>query len=233
MSSPPTTSRKKALDTLILGLKTQDMWDKFDLLYLLAGHDQQATRINIVYPGRFDLTTSGTLTFTQDRGWTGDGSASRLQTGFTPSTNAVKFTQNNASMGVWSLTSGQGAAADMGVGSTVNVFLRCRNASDQAVANINDTSNLTVSNTDGSGLFIAQRRASNDRRIFRNSVDLTGANAIASTGLSSAALWFCGANSASFSARRQILGWVGSSFSGKEAALGALFTTYFTTLGTI
>jgi hypothetical protein len=80
MSVTPDATRIGHLETLIGGLKTDGVWSKLEWLSILAAHDAQAARINAVNPAQIASET-GTLTFTTDRGYTGDGSSGSLDTG--------------------------------------------------------------------------------------------------------------------------------------------------------
>lgn len=114
MSSAPDATRKTALNTLIAALKTAGVWAKLDALYIMAAHDAQAARVNALDPASV-ATVNGTLTFTTDRGYAGNGSTGYLNTGWNPTTaSSPKYTQNSAHMGVWNRTvSGNGT--DVGI----------------------------------------------------------------------------------------------------------------------
>ncbi|HSV26232.1 MAG TPA: hypothetical protein VLJ17_24810 [Xanthobacteraceae bacterium] len=100
-------TEKSAYDGLICGLITDgngcSAWSgstgNFDLLYIFATNSTTTAALNLCSTS-FGLTTNGSPTFTADVGYTGDGSAASLDTGWVPSTNAVNFTQNSASGGV-------------------------------------------------------------------------------------------------------------------------------------
>lgn len=86
-----------------------------DALYIFATKDTTTANLNICGTN-FGLTQTGTVTFSADHGYTGNGSTGYLDTGFTPSTAAGNYTQNSASFGVYTLNAritGQ-AYANMG-----------------------------------------------------------------------------------------------------------------------
>lgn len=100
MSSQPDATRKGLIDTLIAGLKTDGVWSKLDLFYLLASHDAQSRHINAKTPGSFTTTVVGSVTFTVDRGDQGDGSTGYLNTGLAQNAGG-NYTQNSASLFSW------------------------------------------------------------------------------------------------------------------------------------
>lgn len=116
-TTPPDPTRKLLIDSLIVSLKTAGVWPKLDALYLTAAADSQAARRNWV-ADQYNLTAVSSPTFLADRGYTGDGAASDLDTSFNATTAvSPKFTQNSASMALWSrtnLANGAGQSLDMG-----------------------------------------------------------------------------------------------------------------------
>ena len=58
MSAKPTPTRMNLYNGLILSLRTSGLWANLDALYLMAAHDEQAGRLNIVAQSR---TASATM----------------------------------------------------------------------------------------------------------------------------------------------------------------------------
>ncbi len=83
MTAAPDSARRGQIDALVRALKIAGIWPKLAALYLTAAHDAQAARLNWV-SGSHDLTEHGALTFTADRGYTGDGSTGYLDSGWSP-----------------------------------------------------------------------------------------------------------------------------------------------------
>jgi hypothetical protein len=71
-----------------------------DAMWLLANQSEPAARVNLVDPGTFDLTPSGTIVFTQWMGAKSDGT-SYYETGYNPSVNATNYTLHSASLAVF------------------------------------------------------------------------------------------------------------------------------------
>jgi hypothetical protein len=101
MTTPPSSGRKTTIDTLIVALKAAGVWTKMDGLIVSAAADSQAARLNWVQ-NLYNDTAINSPTFTADRGYTGDGATSYLDSGFDPTTApSPKLTQNSAHIGVW------------------------------------------------------------------------------------------------------------------------------------
>ena len=100
MSVAPDATRKGHIDTLIVALKDAGVWTKLDVLRVHAAHDAQAARLNWV-SASYDATAVNSPTFTTDRGYTGDGATSYLDSGFNPATASGKYAQNDAHQAVW------------------------------------------------------------------------------------------------------------------------------------
>lgn len=193
-TTPPTTARKAIINTCVLALKAAGIWSSFDLLYFTAAADGQAARINWVNPGTFTLTAVNSPAFVADRGFTGDGAASYLDPGFTPSTNAVQWTLNSSHISGRSLTSiGAGSNAQRLVGNSATTTARSVlipwNASNQVSGLLNDLSGSTIANSTSLGDFIVNRSAAGARQIYVNGSSI-GSDATASIALPPNALYF-------------------------------------------
>lgn len=118
MTGAPDHSRLLAIDGLISALTAAGLWPRIDALYVLAGHDAQASRLNWVQAA-YDLTAVNSPAFTADRGWQGDGATSYLTSGFNPAIAGNRLSQNNSHLGIWSLTNLQndGGANSSDIGS--------------------------------------------------------------------------------------------------------------------
>lgn len=101
MTTPPDATRKTACNVFVTGLKDAGLWPRGIGLWALSAHDAQAARRNWL-ADQYNLTAVNSPTFTTDRGYTGDGSSSRLSTGFNAFTAAdPNFTVNSACFGIF------------------------------------------------------------------------------------------------------------------------------------
>lgn len=101
MSSQPSDARKVLINALIAGLKTDGVWSKLDLFYLLASHDAQSARVNAKTPASNTITETATVTFTADRGYMTDGDTGYLDTNFNPATAGGNWSRHSASLFSW------------------------------------------------------------------------------------------------------------------------------------
>jgi hypothetical protein len=170
----PDATRKGHINTLIASLKNgatsgTNIFAGLDFLHVYAAHDEQAARRNWIQ----DAYHSGAInspTFTSDRGFAGNGTSSYLDTNFNPTTaSSPKFTQNNASGGVWSRTAAQESVSVFGWFDNSDGFvINPRNTSDQMATRANEANSVNFANSDGSGWFCAGRSASASTRAYKN-----------------------------------------------------------------
>jgi hypothetical protein len=233
MTTPPTTARKILINNTIGALLSAGIWSQLDVLYVLAAADNQAARLNWINPSTFMALPVNAPTFAVDRGYTGDGSSSRLRTQYTPSVNGVNFTQNSASIWVWSRTQAQGAPRDVGsvTGTTMQSSVSIRNTSDNMSIFINDGTAGTPANSNSVGFFGSQRVSSTTKRAWGNGAQVGADVTLTSVGLPVTEQWTCGANSTSFSTRQQAAAAWGASLSGLESAFYNSLLPYMQAVG--
>lgn len=228
-TTPPSDARKLAINSLVTSLKTNNIWDSLDLLYLTAAADSQAARINWKNPGTFTATAVNTPTFTTDRGYAGNGTNARLETGWIPFINGVNYTLNSCSIWVYSRTTGQLATHDIGA---LTSLIDCRTASNTTAYRLNDSgagaSGTTI--TDGIGFFGAQRTSSTAVSSWRNGAS-TGTASVTSVALSALNQYICAANSASFSTREISVAAFGAALTGKESSFYNAILAYLQNVG--
>lgn len=234
-TAPMAFERYEAIDALVTALKVADVWDYLDLLYLLAATDEQASRINWKSPGDFTLSAVNSPVFEVDRGWTGNGSSSRLNTGWTPSTDAVNYAQDDASDWLWNLTEAAVNVVDIGISSPIASMLYSRTAAGGVTGYINNTT--VAGGLSGFGPATAigmagiQRRGALDIRTWKNGAQLSINTTVASSGVPSGSMWIGGANPSAFSSRQLSFAAWGSSLAGKEAAFHAAILAYMQAVG--
>ena len=231
MTTPPTTARKILINTAISSLLTAGIWNNLDVLYVLAAANAQASLLNWVAPTGFVAAGVNSPAFVADQGYTGNGSTSYVRSNFTLSTQAVKLTQNNASVWVWSRTSGQEAAGAIGNASSPRTFITPRNASNNMICGINNGSaSLTISNTDGSGLLGSSRSNATTQNAWRNGASI-GSGAVGSSTLATDEQWIGAANATGFGTRQIAMAAWGASLSGLEASFYNIMLAYMQGVG--
>jgi hypothetical protein len=179
-ASSPSATTLSAINTLFTALKADTTYSAFDELYLLGGQDEQATRINLINPTQV-LSINGSPVFTANSGWQGDGVAAWLQSPMLMS-EGMKFQQDNAHFGVWSLTDIANVNYyDCGTSAANNG--RRVNSSDialRATGNINSASVHTGVVTSSLGHLVLTRSGATATVMYKNGVSI-GADTDVST----------------------------------------------------
>lgn len=186
MSPAPNPSRAMLIASTYDRMASRSYWSKLDCLYLLAAHDSQASRLNWK-ANEFNITVSGSPTFTTDLGWAG-ALSSYLDTGFAPSTAGRNYALNNATMMGWSGTVGAvGIDANFlsvglfaNLGGSATGYLCPRDSTNEIVVRVNDPTGMTVSNTGSDGMFTAVRDSSTSRGVGHNDT-MTGGGQVSSS----------------------------------------------------
>lgn len=100
LTAPPSAAERARLNALVRGLKADGVWTLIDRLNVLAAETQQAGLRDLRNPAK-TLTLSGGVTFTADRGFTGDGTTGYLDLGEPFAFTGAGFVQNSATLGIW------------------------------------------------------------------------------------------------------------------------------------
>lgn len=236
MSVTPNTTRKKIINTLIKQLKADNNWGFIDGLWITAAHSQQAAKLNWINPIKFTLTEVNSPTWMADKGYTGDGATSYLNTNYDPSTQGTNYVLNSCCEAVYIRTNVTSGKNDIGHGTaTVFSAINSRNASDQIVTRLNQGgAAYTAANTNSTGFYSSRRTASNAQAIFKNGVS-QATSATASSSLINNNIYFCCSNNngtaGSFSANEISVALVGGGGL-NQLPLYVAIQNYMTAIGT-
>jgi hypothetical protein len=225
---PASAARAAVLDTFVRAMKTGGVWAKLDALYLLAAHARAAARVNLVSPGTYYAAEvdAANLSFTTDRGFTGNGTSSYLQTNFDPTTATFKFLRDNASLTIWSLTNSDGGSVDIGSGTATRVLAR---SGGNLVTRANSSTSGSTTVGDSLGL-IGWSRDAADHYDNLKGASVIGSPVLASTGISAAAMRVC-AGGTSFSTRQMALAAIGGEVASVLTAYNAAALAYMQAVG--
>lgn len=117
LTTPLSAAQLALLDTFISSIKTglsiSNLSDHFDIAYLIGGETQESSYRNIV-KNAHHLTTPSAPMWTQYKGAAGDGISQYLDTNYNPSTPGMRYTIDNATLMILSLTDTAGTYADIG-----------------------------------------------------------------------------------------------------------------------
>jgi hypothetical protein len=213
-----------AYKALICGMVTDGTWSLMDALYIFATNNTTTAKLNLVSTS-YTATVNGTLTFTADTGWTGDGSTGYLDTGFNPTSASGHYSLNSATLGVYDLTSRaanistQIGVLDLGASSIsyIAAFFSGGGSWDMNGLSYNSTSGVTTSQ----GSWLASRTTNMLISYYQNG-SLIGSNpAEASVAIQNADVYiFCYNNSGPMSVTSDQLSaaWIGGGLNSTQAA---------------
>lgn len=146
-----------------------------DVMYLFANETQTLGLRNLVKRDHDGTIGAATVTFTVDEGFLGDAIGGYINTNYTPSTDGVTYTLDNASFGVYVRNIRAASSSKAAIGSTKGdgsaycmIQLERTAGVSRIYINSNGLSSGLVSNT--SGLSIVSRTASNVTNLYKNGV---------------------------------------------------------------
>jgi hypothetical protein len=230
MTVKPTSTRMRRIDRVIRGLKQSGVWDKLDVFYMLAAHDEQAGRLNWKNPGTLTATAVNALTFTTDRGFAGDGSTSYLNTGYNAGTGSLGYALNDAHLSAFVLTDSATAGNDLGLIASGAAGLRVKNSAVTCLGRENDTTGGAPSAAVNVPKQIVWTRAEAATKSVYQNGGSAEAVAVVSSAVASSAFSICGGFS--FSDRQVAQASIGRSLTAAEvAAQYAYILTYMQGVG--
>lgn len=231
----PDGTREALLITFIDGLVNAGVLARLDALYLLIGHADLATRVNIVSPGDYTLTKVNSPLYTTDAGWNDDGGAGYLDSGINiSSTPGIKYAQNDAGIGgaVLSTSTLSGSAF---VGAGANALIISSTVTGVQRTRINQTANNDASGMTDSRAVIGVDRvaASGTGAVLRYRAGVaqvqTPTTSAAPTNDTFKVLTN---NGSAFSSQTVGVAWIGQSVGASgQAALRNGYVTFATALG--
>jgi len=225
-------TRIAAVNTLIGGLKTDGVWTKLDRLWLFAADSQASALVDLV--ARSKATAVSSPTFTVDRGFTGNGTSSYIDSNFNPTTaSSPQFLQNSANMFAWSNTSGQDAGGLCGTLANTDIRIFPRYTDDVAYWSCNDAAGTGLASATGAtGLYLANRTASNAETLDLNGSQIDSKSASSTAPASGDFTVLRGSGGSSLSTRQACcFGFGGSLLSGDRTSLYSRLRTYMTAVG--
>jgi hypothetical protein len=187
--------RGRMVSDTIRELKAGGVWADLDFLPVLCAENTAQALVD--WKARKTMTLINTPTFTADRGYA--FSTSGLNTGFVPSTDAVRATGTSFMAGSYERTNVADGNRTMGAyaSPTLNVLVLPRNASNGTAFQMNTNALITATGvTDSRGLTVAVTDGANATGYKNGAAALTVAATSAGTSLINLALFIGGYNSA-------------------------------------
>lgn len=200
----PSGAEQTAYKNAICGMVADGTFQLLDALYIHANTSAANAKVNAVAPGTHNLVQTGSLTFTADQGFTGDGATGFLDTGITPSTNGGHMTLNSASFGFCVLNNRTVAAPTTGFGAfdsgngVGSYFLTFFTGPTNGGA-LNDTGGdqLTSGIASSQGAWTFTRTASNVAAIYSNGLPLPTSQSSGSVSLTDRSIYVMARNDVS------------------------------------
>ena len=226
------TTQKSAVNTLVLSLKSANIWTKMKALYPVVGGVASSHAVNLKQPGTFNLSFATGWTHSST-GMTPNG-ATYADTSLIPST---ALSLNSAHISYYSRTNATSTTVDMGNYDNINngsILLLLRD-SNLASIRMNNLTIINYSNTDSLGLHISNRTASNVITGWKNGIKKI-TSAVASTILPTNQIYMGafrdGTGPAYYSLRECAFASIGDGLTDAEAlSFYNAVQTYQTTLG--
>lgn len=158
--SSVSADRISLLSQFIAAEQASGAWSLTDDYWVLWGED--ATQALISLKQRRTATAVNSPTFTASRGYTFDGSTNYINTGFTPSTNAVAMSGADLRIAVYERTNLASSTIRAGVSDNSNrgLYVDSRSAGGLLSVQINCSAlTLATGITDSRGFVVASRSA--------------------------------------------------------------------------
>lgn len=235
VSTPFSEARKEIINTLVVTLKNDDNWNKIDRLWLMANEASDQGLISLVNPSSTPMTLVNAPAFVANQGFTGNGATSYINTNFRPSTDAIKYTLNSASYGIYSRTNSAVVGSDMSASDTgVGVSnMYAKFTDNKFYGSTNGLALESVANADTLGLHVALRTASATTALWKDGSSVF-AGTSNSTALPGIPFFMLCRNlvgvATEFSTRQYSIGFLGSGTI-NQAALYTALQAYMTSIG--
>jgi hypothetical protein len=228
-----TDTRLQRVSALIKSLKAAIIWPSLDRLWIHAA--ENATQALIDLKARATAATVNNPTFATDRGYTGNGASSYINSNFNPGAGGPwNYVRDDASYGGWvvtgpSTTGGFEWSQEFGAYGMIAVRNDATNRRWQ-VNSVTDTAGPAHGGA-YTGFFQAQRTGASAEQLFRNGAsESTKTNASSSLASRNfGILAYIGPSN--FSTAQVGATFMGASLTGKEAAFYNAMRAYRTAVG--
>lgn len=232
------SGRRTTVDNLIVGLKTDSIWAKFDRLWLFAAENSQSALIDLV--ALTSATPVSSPTFTADRGYAGNATNAYINSNVANNAGGLKYTQNSACFFGWSNTAGDdgGGLVGMGLSSGVpyaGIIPSYPGGGMYATINYSAAWGMGgIANAGGPvGLYLLNRADSTHGTVDINGAPYAGDTAVTSMTLSGENFQALATSGGSIYTAKQCsaMGFGGSLSSGERPAIYNRLRTYMSAVG--
>jgi len=183
LSGSTLIARQNLIDSVVKFCKTNSCWTG-DALWVYANADTGSANLNWLSGATdsFRCVRNGTITFTADKGYTGDGATGYLNTQFRPKVSAVNYTLNAGSVALYvhdnistnfstPPTEKSFGVVDSANNNYISISTRGTFGAnvDRYFTNLNDVNtSFTQPNTDGRGMYVSVRTSSSNVLGYKN-----------------------------------------------------------------
>lgn len=184
-AAPPVqqvTLQRRLTACVISGLVTAGVWDQLDYLCVPATGDADTALLNWKMPGRKPLVTSGVVTFTVGKGFSGNGVDSFTQfTDMPAGSPGILFSQDNNAFGAWYQTALPAPANSPECGNTYYSFSPFDSSGALMVTRNSSTTNVNTVAALSAGLMTTTRTGSAGYTLWKDAAvlaNITRASAV-------------------------------------------------------
>jgi len=176
-----------AVNTLVVTLKSANIWTKMKAVYPMVGGTATTCKWNLKSPidsnGSYRLVFIGGFTFSST-GALPNGTNAYASTFLIPATS---LSASSSHVSIYNRTAGSGTINDWGTSGGSLAFSTAISLSGTAYLDCyNSTTNrIATANADAKGFYIGSRNSSTSLKLFKNAAQLGTTNANASVGVAS------------------------------------------------
>ena len=184
LSAKPSKVRQRSYDNMIRSLIAAGFWSGMDRLGIFAAEIQASGLIDVRDPTKA-CTAENSITWTADRGYTGDAISMYVRIGEAFGSAGSNYVLNDAMVGVWVNLQGAGAGLKPALGVVGGDRPKINpSTGSSGTGCINSTSGTSIPTgaATRTGFWTMERTASNAVEIFRNGIS-QNTNTTASTTL--------------------------------------------------
>jgi hypothetical protein len=190
MGTRYTSARQALIKSVLDELIENGIYERLSFLYL-ANSDATGSAINLVNPSQ-KLVTTGTVTFTADRGWKTDGTSGLLDTGMSPM-SSPNVELNSACFGGYILGTSTNAQV-LGTAASSALIITARTGGGNFSSRVNQTAADNYASTLSVGHFSTNRSGSAGYDKYINGALVKSVTATADTFISNSNIVLLNAN---------------------------------------
>lgn len=225
------TTQQSAINTLVLGLKSNNLWTKMEAIYPFVGGSAYSHKFNLKNLNAYELTFYGGVTHNNNgvksNGTNGYAGTSIATTTATTGDIHLSFYTNEVSASIGPFD------RDMAINSPLQLELIARRNNDNSVVLVDPAGiNIQRPTEIRSGYRVVSRTATNNTRYFKDGVFISNSTTNTSLAVGSPLVIMTGANTGNISVRAQQFASYGLGLTDTDVSnLYILVQAYQTTLG--